>query len=188
MLNKRLTVRDAPGSATFVRLELRMRRSGTTAHFQLEIAMRNRSSILVPALLLMLGALPMRLVAQMPAMKWGPAPAVFPAGARMAVLQGDPGKSEPFTVRIEFPKGYKLAPHTHPTDENVTVISGVVRLGMGDTMDAAKMMTLKSGGFVTAGANMSHYAMAKTRSVVQVHAMGPFALTYVNPKDDPTKK
>ena len=150
--------------------------------------MRNRSSIIAPALLLLAGALPMRLAAQMPAMKWGPAPAVFPAGARMAVLQGDPGKSGPFTVRLEFPKGYKIPPHTHPTDENVTVIAGTMKLGMGDMMDAAKMMTLKQGGFITAGANMSHYAMAKTRSIVQVHAMGPFALTYVNAKDDPTKK
>ena len=149
--------------------------------------MRNRSSILVPAALL-LGALPLRLAAQAPAMKWGPAPAVFPAGARMAVLQGDPGKSEPFTVRLDFPKGYRIAPHTHPTDENVTVIHGTMKLGMGDKMDASKMMTLKEGGFVTAGANKSHYAMAKSHAIVQIHAMGPFSLTYVNPKDDPTKK
>ena len=173
---------------TFVRLERRMRRSGTTAHLTLENAMRNRTAIFVPAALLMLGAIPLRLAAQMPAMKWGPAPAVFPAGARMAVLQGDPGKSESFTVRLDFPKGYKIPPHTHPTDENVTVISGTMKLGMGDMMDAKKMMTFKQGGFITAGANMSHYAMAKSHSIVQVQAMGPFALTYVNPKDDPTKK
>ena len=150
--------------------------------------MRNRTAILVPAALLLLGALPLRLAAQMPALKWGPAPAVFPAGARMAVLQGDPGKAESFTVRLDFPKGYKIPPHTHPTDENVTVIHGTMKLGMGDTMDATKMMTLTQGGFVTAGAKMPHYAMAKSRSVVQVQAMGPFALNYVNPKDDPTKK
>jgi quercetin dioxygenase-like cupin family protein len=120
-----------------------------------------------------------------PSITWGPAPAVFPAGAQMAVLQGNPGSNGLFTVRLRFPDGYKIAPHTHPTDENVTVISGTFRVGMGDTFDTKKMMALKTGGFVTAPANQAHYAVAEGATVVQVHAMGPFALTYVNPADAP---
>jgi quercetin dioxygenase-like cupin family protein len=126
--------------------------------------------------------------AQAPKLAWGPAPAVFPAGARMAVLHGNPGKSELFTVRLDFPNGYTIPPHFHPTDENVTVISGTLRLGMGDKVDVAHMTTLPTGGFITAGANMHHWARAHGHTVVQVHAMGPFALTYVNPADDPSKK
>jgi quercetin dioxygenase-like cupin family protein len=125
--------------------------------------------------------------AQAPALNWGPAPAVFPAGAKMAVLQGDPSKAELFTVRLDMPLGYTIPPHFHPTDEHVTVISGTFLVGMGDTVDRSKMMTLPAGGFVTAGAKMHHYAIAKGHTVVQVHAMGPFQLTYVNPADDPTK-
>jgi quercetin dioxygenase-like cupin family protein len=117
--------------------------------------------------------------------KWGPAPAVFPAGAQMAVMQGNPGASGLFTVRLRMPKGYRIAPHTHPTDEHITVISGNFRVGMGSTFDASKMMVLNTGGFATAPANMAHYAEARTPSVVQVHAMGPFALNYVNPADAP---
>ena len=120
-----------------------------------------------------------------PELKWGPAPAVFPAGAQMAVLQGNPGAAEPFTVRLRFPNGYKIAPHTHPTDENITVISGTFRVGMGKTFDARTMTTLPTGGFVTAPANMAHYAVAQGLTVVQVHAIGPFVLTYVNPADMP---
>ena len=116
---------------------------------------------------------------------WGPAPAIFPAGAEMAVLQGNPGGSEMFTVRLRFPNGYKIPAHTHPTDENVTVISGHFLVGMGDKFDATSMMTLKPGGFVTAPANHAHYAAAQGPTVVQVHAMGPFAMTYVNPADTP---
>ena len=116
---------------------------------------------------------------------WGPAPAIFPAGAQMAVLQGNPGGTEMFTVRLRFPNGYKIAPHTHPTDEHVTVISGHFKVGMGETVDANAMMTLKSGGFVTAPANHAHYASAVGPTVVQVSAMGPFAMTYVNPADTP---
>ena len=130
--------------------------------------------------------LPVAALAQAPT--WGPAPAVFPAGARMEVLQGDPGQNALFTVRLEFPAGYRIPAHFHPTDEHITVISGTFLVGMGDTLDAAKTKALAAGGFVTAGANMNHYAIARGRTVVQVHAMGPFVLTYVNPKDDPRNK
>ena len=116
---------------------------------------------------------------------WGPAPAIFPAGAQMAVLQGDPSSTNMFTVRLRFPNGYRIPPHTHPTDENVTVISGTFLVGMGETFTSAGMMTLKSGGFVTAPANHAHYAATRGPTVVQVHSMGPFAMTYVNPADTP---
>jgi quercetin dioxygenase-like cupin family protein len=122
-------------------------------------------------------------VAQSPA--WGPAPAVFPAGARMAVMSGDPSKAAEFTVRLEMPDGYTIPSHFHPTDEHITVISGTFLVGMGDVVDATKTSTLVAGGFVTAGANMHHFAIARGKTVVQVHAIGPFALTYVNPKDNP---
>lgn len=126
--------------------------------------------------------------AQAPALKWGPAPAVFPAGAKMAVLQGDPSSSEMFTVRLDFPSGYTIAAHNHPTDEHVTVISGTFLVGMGDKFDAAKLTTLPVGGFITAPAKMNHYARAQGHTIVQVSAMGPFSLTYVNPADDPSKR
>jgi quercetin dioxygenase-like cupin family protein len=124
-------------------------------------------------------------MASQPDIKWGPAPAVFPPGAQMAVLQGDPGGTALFTVRLRFPDGYKIAPHTHPTDENVTVISGTFLVGMGTTFDTKGGMLLRPGGFVTAPANQAHYAAAQGETVVQVHALGPFAMTYVNPADTP---
>ncbi|HXT16052.1 MAG TPA: cupin domain-containing protein [Gemmatimonadaceae bacterium] len=139
-------------------------------------------------LLVALCAYTARAAAQSPDLKWGPAPAIFPAGARMAVLSGDPSKSELFTVRLDMPDGYTIAPHWHPTDEHVTVIRGTFLVGMGDKFDLGKTMALPAGGFVTAGARMNHFARAKGHTIVQVHAMGPFALTYVNPSDDPTKK
>lgn len=123
--------------------------------------------------------------AQAPALKWGPAPVIFPAGAQMAVLQGDPGGTGQFTVRLKFPNGYKIPPHTHPTDENVTVISGTFRVGMGKIFDVSKTMELKAGGFVTAPAQGAHFAVAEGATIVQVHALGPFAMTYVNPADTP---
>src|SRR5215213_7094932 len=120
-----------------------------------------------------------------PDLQWGPAPPVFPAGAQMAVLQGNPGTSDLFTVRLRLPSGYKIAPHTHPTDEHVTVIKGTFLVGMGTSVDRKSMLTLHSGGFGIAPANHAHYAVTEGQTEIQVHAMGPFSMTYVNPADDP---
>jgi len=119
---------------------------------------------------------------------WGPAPAVFPPGAEMAVLEGDPSKAEPFTVRLRFPNGYRIQPHTHPTTENVTVLTGTFLAGMGIQFDESTMQALGRDGFASVPANHAHYAMARGVTVVQVHAIGPFALTYVNPADNPVQR
>jgi quercetin dioxygenase-like cupin family protein len=122
------------------------------------------------------------------ALKWGPAPAVFPKGAKMAVVSGDPGKAAPFTVELSIPSGYKIPPHFHPTDESVEVKQGTFLVGMGDKFDVAQTKPMKVGdkGQLPAGAH--HFAEAKGATIVAVSAMGPFAMTYVNPADDPTKQ
>jgi quercetin dioxygenase-like cupin family protein len=121
-------------------------------------------------------------------LKWGDPPPVFEKGATFTVLSGDPGKAGLFTVRLKMPAGYKIAPHWHPTDENVTVVSGTFALGMGEKFNQAAMKDLPAGGYALLPAEMRHYAMAKTDATVQVHGMGPFVLTYVNPADDPSTR
>ena len=123
-----------------------------------------------------------------PEIKWGPAPPVFEKGASMAVISGDPSKAGPFVVRLKMPAGYKIAPHWHPTDEHVTVISGTFGLGMGEKFDVKALKSLAAGGYGLMPAEMRHFAMAKTAATVQVHGTGPFALNYVNPADDPSKR
>jgi hypothetical protein len=120
-------------------------------------------------------------------MKWGPAPPVFQAGAQMAVLEGNPGASGPYVVRLKMPDGYKIMPHWHPTTENVTVISGMFHLGAGEKFDDTKGMDMPAGSFGFVGPHMNHFAWATGETVVQVHGMGPFQLTYVNPADNPIK-
>ena len=120
--------------------------------------------------------------------KWGPAPATLPAGAQMAVLDGDPGKAGAFVIRAKFPDGYRVAPHWHPTDENVAVLSGTFLVGMGDTFDEKSMTTLATGGFAHMPKTMHHYAAAKGETVIQINGVGPFVVNYVNPADDPSKK
>ena len=119
------------------------------------------------------------------AVQWGPAPPALPAGAKLAVLAGDPGAEGPFTIRASFPDGYRIAPHWHPTIENLTVISGTFHVGTGDTFDTAKAQALTAGSFASMPATMHHYAWAEGATVVQVHGTGPFQLNYVNAADDP---
>lgn len=118
--------------------------------------------------------------------RWQDAPPALPRGAKLAVVQGDPSAAGGLvTVRLRMPKGYAIAPHYHPTDEAVTVLSGSFRMGMGDRLDRSAAKRLGPGGWGLMPAGEHHYAIAETDTVVQVHLVGPFAITYVNADDDP---
>jgi hypothetical protein len=116
---------------------------------------------------------------------WGPCPDALPAGCQLAVLAGDPTSSVPFTIRFWLPDGYRVAPHSHPTDENVTVVSGTLHAGMGEKLDAVKAEAVRAGGFTVVQANMHHFVWFEGDTVLQIHGTGPFAISYVNPLDDP---
>jgi quercetin dioxygenase-like cupin family protein len=121
-------------------------------------------------------------------LKWGAAPDAFPKGAQMAVVSGDPSKAEEFEVQLSLPNGYKIPPHFHPTDELVEVKKGTFLVGMGDQFDRKKTAPMKVGDKATVPADHHHFGMAKGKTVVDVKAMGPFAMTYVNAADDPRKQ
>lgn len=118
---------------------------------------------------------------------WGDPPPALKKGAKFAVMSGDPGAAGPFTIRLKLPAGYRIAPHWHPTDENVTVISGTFSLGMGEKFERASMKTLFAGGYAFLPAEMRHFAWTKGGATVQVHGTGPLVLNYVNPSDDPSQ-
>ena len=126
--------------------------------------------------------------AQSAKLSWGPAPPFLPAGARFALVSGDPGKSGPFEIRLDLPNGYMIPPHTHPTAETVTVKSGHFVYGMGDKVDRKAEKTMTTGQSGTMAPNQAHWAHAKGHTVVAVTGNGPFAITYVNPTDDPRNK
>src|SRR5271165_3308543 len=117
--------------------------------------------------------------------KWGAAPPVLPRGAMMAVMAGDPATTGLVAVRLKMPAGYKIPAHWHPTDEQVTVLSGTFSIGMGDKLDETKGHDFKAGGYAVAPAHMNHFAWTKAGATIQVNLIGPFELTYVNPADDP---
>ena len=120
-------------------------------------------------------------------LKWAEPP-VLP-GAKLAVVQGDPSKEGLFVYRLKMPAGYKIPPHFHKASENVTVLTGVFYIGLGEKFDQGSGQELPIGGFVSVPPKHAHYAWTGPQeTVVQVHGMGPTDLTFVNPADDPRKK
>ena len=120
--------------------------------------------------------------------KWKDGPGSLPAGAKFAVLEGDPAKEGPFVMRLWFPDGFRIQPHWHPKVERVTIISGTLNLGMGEKFDQSATRELTAGTFGFWPAGMRHFAWAKGETVLQLHGRGPWTITYVNPADDPRQQ
>jgi uncharacterized RmlC-like cupin family protein len=123
------------------------------------------------------------------AIPFGPAPPFVLPGAQLAVLEGNPMASTgDYTIRLKMPAGYRISPHWHPNRENVTIISGTLKVGMGDHFEESSMGSFAAGSFAYLDPDMHHYVMASGETVVQVHGMSPVEFNYVDPKDDPRKK
>ena len=120
--------------------------------------------------------------------KWGPGPAALPPGAHAAALWGDSSKEGLYVTRVKFPQGYHIPPHTHPNVEAVTVLSGTLRLGMGETADRNKAQPLPAGSFFALPPGTAHYVFIDEDTVIQGNNIGPSGLTYINPEDDPRPK
>jgi quercetin dioxygenase-like cupin family protein len=150
--------------------------------------MKSVFALMLPAMFLAL-LTPSQNVFTPDQIKYAPTPSFLPAGAQLAVLEGDPtAATGDFTVRLKMPNGYKVSPHWHPHRENVTVISGNFKVGMGDKYDESKLTTFGPGSFAFMDPDMHHYGTASGEVVVQVHGMSPLQFNYVNPSDDPSKK
>jgi quercetin dioxygenase-like cupin family protein len=120
-------------------------------------------------------------------LKWT-APAAYAKGAQFAVLKGDPTKEGVYVVRLKVPAGFKIPAHTHPNDENVTVLFGTFNIGTGSKLDETKGTSIKAGGYSFVAKGMQHYAWFPEETVIQLHGIGPQGITYVNPEDDPRKQ
>ncbi len=120
---------------------------------------------------------------------WSACPPFLPTGALCATIQGDPSVPNAlFTIRSKLPDGYVIAPHTHPADEHLTILSGTFEVGLGEKFDAKALQPLPAGSYAMMAKNSPHFARARGETVLQVNALGPLVFNYVNPADDPTKR
>jgi mannose-6-phosphate isomerase-like protein (cupin superfamily) len=117
---------------------------------------------------------------------WAPAPPVLPSGAEIAVLEGDLSKEEPHLFRLRLPDGYHVAPHSHPMREHITVLEGTLVMGMGETADRSAAAPLPAGSFYALPVDDVHHVWAEGETVLQLHGIGPWGITYVDPADDPS--
>ena len=113
--------------------------------------------------------------------KWTPGTGMN-AGQMVAVLYGNPDKPGPFVIRIKSPDGYKVSPHYHASDENITVVQGTLLLGFGDTLDATKTTAVPTGGFYSIPKGVHHYATTKGETIVEISSMGPRQIIQIKPK------
>jgi len=117
-------------------------------------------------------------------LKWAPVAAI--SGAQIAVIEGPMDQAGvPFTARIKFPANAKVPAHWHSTIEHVTVISGVLNMGVGDKLDTGKTQALGPGSMSIMQSGTHHFAWFGEETVLQLHGIGPWTVTYVNPADDP---
>jgi quercetin dioxygenase-like cupin family protein len=112
----------------------------------------------------------------------------LPPGTQLVVIEGPMSEAVPFTVRIKFPAGTQVPAHWHPAIEHVTVMSGTLNMGVGDKFDESKAMRLPAGSMSIMQPRTTHFAFFNEETILQVHGVGPWAINYVNPADDPRKK
>src|SRR2546426_12840930 len=117
---------------------------------------------------------------------WADGPPSLPRGAQFALLEGNPAEPVPLTLRLKFPPNYRIPPHWHAVLEHVTVLSGTLNVGTGEQPTYSAGTTLSAGSYAVMPQKMVHYAWTGSDGVVfQLHSVGPWSITYVNPKDDP---
>lgn len=126
------------------------------------------------------------IVVHAPGIVWSDGPPSLPPGARFALLEGDPSKAVPLTFRLQFPPNYRIPPHFHSVVEHVTVLAGTLNVGMGEKADYKTGVALSAGSFAAMPEKMVHFAWTGPEGVTfQLHSVGPWDITYVDPKDDP---
>jgi len=93
------------------------------------------------------------------------------------ILYGDPEvPGEPFVIRIRELPGGIVPPHSHPVDENITVVQGTWYFALGDEYRPEMLQELKTGSYAFAPKGSTMFGYTPTGAIVQVHGVGPFRI------------
>lgn len=102
---------------------------------------------------------------------------------------GDMDKpGELFVIRIHHDAGYVVLPHTHPEDENITVLTGSWALGMGSRVNMSKLEPMELGALGFVPKKMAHFGYSRVETILQVHGIGPFVNLPIDPVYELTSK
>ena len=120
---------------------------------------------------------------------WQMGPPEFPAGAQVAVLDGNPSQAGvAYAIGLKLPDGYKIPPHWHPVDASVAVMRSVFGMGVGEKADLAQGRELPAGSYMRVSKGVPHFEWTKGETIIYISGLGPLGTTYVNPADDPRQK
>ncbi|WP_372958764.1 cupin domain-containing protein [Marinobacter sp.] len=117
---------------------------------------------------------------------WKPV-ASMAKGAKIAVLEGDMSSGDPFTIRLQLPADYEVAPHIHPAYERVTVLSGTFHFAHGEEFERSQLRALPTGSLAIMAPGEPMFGYTEEQTVIQLHGTGPWGIEYINPEDDPRK-
>jgi hypothetical protein len=120
-----------------------------------------------------------------PEMKWTKQGALAAPGLEQFNLVGDPTKPGPYTLRLKFPKGYRIAPHTHPDSREVTIISGVFATGYGETFDNARLKTCRPVASTPSLPMFRTISRSRKTLSCKVSGMGPSGRKFINLPETP---
>jgi len=99
-----------------------------------------------------------------------------------AAIYGDASKPGPYAFRVRAEAGHSLAPHTHPDERTVTVLSGTYWTGVGETFDAGKLVAFPAGSFYVIPAGVPHFSAVLQGEVeFQEAGVGPSSHDLVKP-------
>jgi anti-sigma factor ChrR (cupin superfamily) len=185
MMTSVATIRQSSGAGEPVPVSAQARRQAARSHGATSSKLAASAALIALAAL---SALPAwaadehHTVVPVEDVTWSPGPLTLPSGAQLAVLFGSPAEEGPFVIRLKFPAGYDVPAHWHSKEEQVTVIAGGFGMGTGEALDRDAAPLLAPGSFVRIPARMPHYAWTDQETVVQINGVGPFDITYINPK------
>jgi quercetin dioxygenase-like cupin family protein len=107
-------------------------------------------------------------------------PSYYKDGRQRAQLLGDSSQGGAWVDRVKIPAGGRVLAHTHPQDEQVTVIEGTWYLGEGERFDSTKLKDYPAGSFIVIPAGVPHFVAAKDGPViVQLSGTGKFGTDYL---------
>ena len=107
-------------------------------------------------------------------------------GLSMAIIEGNPAEEGFYIVRAHFAPGILSAPHYHPNDRFITVLSGTWWTGIGSKHDEESLVPLQAGSYMKHPAGAAHYDGSMNEEVVvEIKGMGPAPLVYVDEKGQP---
>jgi len=105
--------------------------------------------------------------------------------AKIAVIEGNLGEPEPFTLRVKMPDGYELRPHVHPAYERVTVLQGTLHFAHGEEFDRDATTALPEGSVAIMSPGDPMFGYTEGEVIIQLHGTGPWGIEYIDEADDP---